>query len=77
MKARVVLIALVLSMSICVSTCNDYSGDRDTPLQRLSESSFSGYIRLKNNFLFSDDPCWSPDGKKIAFVGDWELGDCI
>jgi len=59
MKARVVIIALVLSLSIFTLTCKD-SGE-------------SNNDKETNNLLQSDSPCWSKDGK-IAFVGtdqDW------
>ena len=43
------------------------------PLLRLNKNSY-GLIRLTNNLLRSESPCWSPDGKIIVFVGtdnDW------
>jgi len=43
------------------------------PLLRLNKNS-SGLTRLTNNLLRSESPCFSPDGKKIVFVGtdkDW------
>lgn len=54
MKARIVIIAMVLSLSIFTLTC-----------KKRSESDID---KKTNNLLLSGSPCWLKDGK-IAFVG--------